>query len=122
MTAAIKKIKLPLFDLKYDKIKENIKHHIELYDTHLLWVIECWLDKHPKPDDDLGLIKENQYCNEVDFIPKNKIISIESYFDSGCELWVLVVYFGERSTDCKFETESEMRKAEIILHEWYVKN
>lgn len=111
-------IKLPLFDLRYNKIREGIEHFIELHPRHLVWKLHCYLDIHPKEDDDFFTVKENEYFCNVDVILKDKIGSIESYFDNKYELWVVAVWFGDRSTDCKFETEASMRKVEKELHNW----
>lgn len=115
-------ITLPLFDLTYDKIKEAICHEITLFDTHFTHKLDAYYDSHPKPDDDLGIVKEDEYYNHFDFVLKSAIVSIESNYSNEHETWVLSIYCSSgRYNDCKFPTEDALRKVEKQLHNWLLK-
>lgn len=114
-------VKLPFFNLKYNTIKEGFRHDIELHPTHLLWTMSAYIDILPKPDDALQLVKEDQYINQNDFVIKSNLLYTQSYYHNDTEVWVLSLLSlgnSEPITDCKFETESDMREVEKVLHSW----
>lgn len=111
-------IELPLFDLQYNKNIKKIKHYIELRENHLLFVIECYMDVHPKPDDDLPTIKFEEYCNQVDRIRKADIYWLMTKFQPTMECWSVEWFFGNENTYTNFETEKEARDFEKKLFDW----
>lgn len=74
------RFQLPLFDLKYNTIKEGIEHYVEFHDTHLLWVLKAYIDVLPKSEDGEFAIKENQYTDQTDLILKSNQLYVYSYY------------------------------------------
>lgn len=114
------KLTLPFFDLKYDKIKEPICHYVELYPAHLIYDFQCYMDKHPSPDDvDNFTVREDVYENNSDFILKKSIANTNSYWSSGSEIWKYDIHLTSgQYLSFKFQDESEMRKVESLVNKW----
>lgn len=112
------KIDLPLFDLKYQKNPKKIHHYMVLYPTKLLFVIECYMDSYPKPDDDLGVIIEDQYLNQVDSIRKDGIYWIKRSFSNEFEIWTVEIFFGSQDTYVNFETQEKAEAFYNTLMVW----
>lgn len=111
-------IDLPLFDLQYNKNIKKIRHYIELKGAYMIFVIECYMDIYPKPDDDIGIIKYEDYCNQVDRIRKSDIYWIKSRFEDTVGCWSVSWYYGSEDTYCNFETEHEAGVFEKQLMDW----
>ncbi len=119
-TQANEVIDLPLFDLQYNKNVKKIKHYFLFAPKQLVFIIECYMDIHPKPDDDdTFTIKTDQYVNQVDHIKKDSIFWIKSSFNNDREVWTLEIFYGNQDTYCNFETEQEMRSVEVKLLKWW---
>lgn len=120
------KVELPLFNLKYNTIKQEIAHYIEFHETHLIWVLKCYIDVLPKTEDGEFEIKENQYTDQTDFVLKSNQLYIYSYYCNTNDLWVVSLNGISKPNadclqDCKFETEAQMRQVEKVFHEWLIK-
>ena len=118
-------IKLPLFDLKYNKIKEPIEQYIVLHDSFFLLHRECYFDSVPTPEDmenNKFEEKENVYMKDVDIIMKAHIQGIATYLDNEVDLWIIGVNYSDRSITLKFETESEMRAIANKIFFWLTRS
>ena len=112
------KIEIPLFDLKYQKNIRQVQHYIELNERCLKFVIDCYLDQHPREDDDLGITKEDQYCNQVDYIKKDSIYWIKSKYEQEYDIWQVFIYYGNEDTYAQFETEKKAKEFERQIIIW----
>jgi hypothetical protein len=115
------KIELPLFDLKYNKNLKRIQHHFILEEDMLVFVLECYMDVHPKPEDDLPVIKYEQYLNQIDRIRRKDIYYVCTKYNNDMETWSLEWWFGNEDLYCNFETEAQLREVEKVFLDWWRK-
>lgn len=114
-------IELPLFDLKYNKIRDPIKHVVELHETFFLLHRECYFDSIPTPEDIENSKfeeKENCYMKDVDVVMKSHIQGVDTYIDEEVDVWVIGINYSDRSITLKFEKEKQMRNVANKILFW----
>lgn len=116
-------IKLPLFDLKYNKIKEAIDHIFELHEKYLSLHRECYFDSIPTEEDkENGKFEEheNVYMKDRELLMKKHIIGLTTFLDNDVDIWVLGIISADRTITIKFETEGEMNIVYEELMTWLI--
>lgn len=114
-------IKLPLFDLKYNTIHKDLPHShcLELYDTHIAYSLNCYMDDLPKKEDGEYEVKEMQFYDSYFVIPKTQITGIISYYCNKHELYVIEILSATTDICPKFETREQMIEVREEILDWF---
>lgn len=116
------RIELPLFDLSIDRITQAIAHYIILNDQHVIYHVECHIEK--QPDKDEGEYKtRDSFCHYHGCFLKSAITAVDLDFNDDTENyenWVVEISVKamEARIRIKLETQSEGQKLFDTIQEY----
>ncbi len=106
----VNKITLKQFDLSIYRIIQEGPHYLELNDSHLIYHVECHIEKQPNEDDGRLVAVEDYVCFHC-FIFKKFITAVEVDFvsnkDSAFDAWVVEISATGMNTDIRIKCETQ---------------
>jgi hypothetical protein len=110
------KIKLRQFDLSIDRIIQEGPHYLELNDSHLIYHVECHVEKQPNEDDNLLAPEEAYVCFHA-FALKKFVSAVYVDFvsskDSAFDVWVIEISVVGMGTDIRIKCETQSFATEL---------